>query len=111
MTHQNDSEPPQPVAEVESLVGVASTVLLGFDKGSDNGDRSGLSIGLTREQHAALMRADLPPGDPVGMKLKQEIADIRTKALAEDPRTVVHIFIREPNAKGHPTGEKGNENE
>lgn len=80
-------------------MGFASTVLLGFDRGPDDGDRSALSIGLTREQHAALMRADLPPGDPEGMKLKQEIAHIRTKALAEDPRTVVHVFIREPNVE------------
>ena len=80
--------------------GSSSSVLLGFDKGSNEGDRSRLSIGLTREQHAALMRADVPPGDPEGMKLKQEIAYIRAKALAKDPHTVVLVFIREPNDKG-----------
>ena len=89
--------------EHEAGRGCSSSVLLGFDKGSDDVDRSGLSIGLTREQHAALMRADLPPGDPEGMKLKLEIDEIRTKALAEDPRTVVHVFIREPNVESiHP---------
>lgn len=47
------------------------------------------------------------------MKLKQEIADIRTKALAEDPRTVVHVFIREPNVQteGPPTKTFTNEND
>ena len=30
MTHQNETESPQPVAEAESLVGVASTDLLAF---------------------------------------------------------------------------------
>ena len=77
------------------MAGIAEHVLLGFDKGSEDGDRSALAIRLTREQHAALMRADVPPGDPEGMKLKQEIADIRTKALAEDPLTGVHVFFEE----------------
>jgi len=98
MTTKPESELPETPAEEKDLVGIATHALLGFDKGSADGDRSALMIWLTRQQHAALMHADVPPGDPEGMKLKQEIADIRTKALAEDPRTVVHVFIRQPNS-------------
>jgi hypothetical protein len=62
---------------------------------------------------AKLTHVMTPTQDPKGMKLKQEIADIRTKALAEDPRTVVHVFIREPNVQteGPPTKTFTNEND
>lgn len=50
MTHQNESESPQPVAEADSLVGVASTDLFGvWYPGPENG--GGGTAGPCSEKH------------------------------------------------------------
>lgn len=76
---------------------VGCAYLLGFDKGHPYGDRSCLSIGITPEQHAAMMRANVPPGDEEGNKVKLNLMEISDRIHAEDPKCIIHVFIRQPN--------------
>ena len=83
---------------------VGCAYLLGFDKGHPYGDRSCLSIGITPEQHAAMMRANVPPGDEEGNKVKQNLMEISDRIHAEDPKCIIHVFICQPNADVEATG-------
>lgn len=87
MTHQNDSEPPQPVAEEKSLVGVASTDLL--------------ASSIARKAHDGQFRRDgitpyITHPEAVAKLLEGEHPDVIAAAwlhdvLEDTPTSVVHL--------------------
>ena len=99
MTHQNDSEPPQPVAEAESLVGVASTDLFGVDGATGRGfpyvefsDEYGEKCSIQISSRAVFENEDGTVDDPLGWiwlgidDAKPQIMKLKAKALGMELR-------------------------
>jgi hypothetical protein len=70
--------------------------ILGWDTGTPKGDRSALTIGLTPEQHAATMRANVPPGDEEGAQILRDLKTIEETFRRDNPDSVVSVFIFNP---------------
>jgi site-specific DNA-methyltransferase (adenine-specific) len=94
MIHQNDPESPQPVAEAESLVGVASTDLFGVDGATGRGfpyvefrDEYGEKCSIQISSRAVFENEDGTVDDPLGWiwlgidDAKPQIMKSKAKAL------------------------------
>lgn len=94
MIHQNDTESPQPVAEADSLVGVASTDLFGIDGATERGfpyvefrDEYGEKCSIQISSRAVFENEDGTVDDPLGWiwlgidDAKPQIMKSKAKAL------------------------------
>jgi hypothetical protein len=70
--------------------------ILGWDTEPPKGDRCALSIGLTPEQHAATMRANVPPGDEEGAQILRDLDTIQKTFVRDNPGAVCSVFIFNP---------------
>jgi len=66
---------------------------VGWDIEPEPGERCALAIRLTQAQHAAALRANVPPGDPEGMVILQDIDRIQKAFLMANPDGVCSVFI------------------
>lgn len=96
MIHQTESEPPQPVAEAESVVGAASTDLFGFVPGqiveAASDITAGLGVARVICNAGTKLRVTGPSGNPLH-PIRVEKTDGSSWACA-----VSRSDIRKPNA-------------
>lgn len=67
--------------------------MIGWDTAPPKGDRCALSIGLTPEQHAATIRANVPPGDEEGAQILRDLDTIQKTFIRDNPGAVCSVFI------------------
>jgi len=67
--------------------------LVGWDTAPPKGDRCSLVIGLTPEQHAASMRANIPPGDEEGAQILRDIKVLTDEFESRYPKAVTFVFV------------------
>lgn len=70
--------------------------ILEWDTAPPKGDRCALSIGLTPEQHAATMRANVPPGDEEGAQILRDLDTMQKTFIRDNPGGVCSVFIFNP---------------
>lgn len=73
-----------------------SKYIIGWDSAPPKGDRCALTIWLTPEQHAATLRANVPPGDEEGAQILQDLDTMHKTFLRDNPGAVCSVCIYHP---------------